>query len=132
MKPERHNPPPDRKELGERTMEILAKLIPQAPDSARPLNNFKSGISFNALKEPLGSGSFTDEAFLALMVYMPYFDISTVPDNKTESLSLSEYRLQERGESLTKLSSGRDQAKDVLVHQVWFMVFNNGLAPWAP
>lgn len=150
-----HNSPSDQreKEQEERErylMKTLAELIPQAPIPAGP-DMFKSGVSFSALtgrefmdkpasKEPPGSGSTdktaprkapksgsTDNAFLALMVYMPYFDISTIPGGKTESLTLAEYRLLERGELVQNPPSG-DWSKDLLVHQAWFMMLNNGLA----
>lgn len=139
-------------------IETLKKLIPQAPDPAEP-DMFKYGISFSALtgresadkaasRNPPGSGStdrtasrkppgsgFTDNAFLALMVYIPYFDISTIRDSKTESLTLPEHRHLERGEPAIQCPPGGDRNKDLLVHQAWFMMLNNGLASlliWAP
>lgn len=133
-----HNSPSDQreKEREQYLMKTLAELIPQAPIPAGP-DMFKSGVSFSALtgrefmdktasKEPPGSGS-TDNAFLALMVYMPYFDISTIPGRKTESLTLAEYRFLDRGELVQNSPSG-DCNKDLLVHQAWFMMLNNGLA----
>ncbi|KAL0640311.1 hypothetical protein Q9L58_000591 [Maublancomyces gigas] len=138
MKPETHNSPPDQQALEREQeqflIETLRKLIPQAPDPAGP-DIFKSGISFSALtgresadkaasRKPPGSGS-ADNAFLALMVYMPYFDISTIPDRKTESLTLPEYRLLERGEPVIQYPPSGDRNKDLLVHQAWFMMLNN-------
>lgn len=112
-------------QLGENIMVTLKRLIPQAPNFVGPVI-FKSGVSFKALKPP--KSEYTDKAFLALMVYMPYFDISTIPDRRTESLTLAEYRLLEGGEEVTQDPSSGDQNKDLLVHQAWFMMFNNGLA----
>lgn len=119
MKPENHTV--DRQVMGQEVINTLRELIPQSPYT------FKFGVTFNALKEPLGSGSSGCKAFLALMVYIPYFDISTVPENKTESLSLSEYRQLERGEQEELEIRPPSNNLDVLVHQAWFMAFNNGL-----
>lgn len=118
----------DRQVIGVGVMETLGELIPQSPYT------FKFGVFFNAWNESLESGSSGWKAFLALMVYIPYFDVSTVPgggaapENKTESLSLSEYRQLERGEQRELETRPPSNNLDILVHQAWFMAFNNGLA----
>lgn len=98
----------------------LMKLTAPAQN---PQNNviFKTGISFSASKP---------EDSLALMIYMPYFDISPRDPSISlrESLDLSEYKRLESGLDLTSkdinLCSDR---RDVLVHQAWLMVFDDGL-----
>lgn len=131
MKPENHDPPVDRQEMGQTVMRTLSEIIPEAPSIIDPVRYpyiFKSGISFRALREPPGSESFKGEAFLALMVYMPYFDVSTLPKDRVESLSLSEYRHLERGgRGGSEIRSPSNTDPEILVHQVWFMVFNSGL-----
>lgn len=131
MKPEDHDPPADRQEMGQTVMRKLSEIIPEAPsitDTVEYPYIFKSGIYFRALREPPRSGSFKGEAFLALMVYMPYFDVSALEKDRVESLSLSEYRHLERGgRGGSEIRSPSNSDPDILVHQVWFMVFNNGL-----
>lgn len=80
---------------------------------------FKSGVSFSASRP---------KDALTLMVHMPYFDFSTNLVGKTESLSLSEYRVLESGMALGGDTDSVGPKEEVLVHQTWFMVFDDGFA----
>lgn len=73
---------------------------------------FITGISLRAAAKPT--------EFLTLFVSIPYLGIGTGTSTTSGSRTLSQYRLRD-----TASQSFEDQ---VMVHQTWFLVFDNGLS----
>lgn len=74
---------------------------------------FISGISLRA--------AFKDHQFLTLFISIPYLGLGT-KTSLEGSRTLREYRLHQLEEQVNS------PGKKVLVHQTWFLIFDNGLS----
>lgn len=84
--------------------------------------HFVTGISLRAATGPTG--------FLTLFVSIPYLGVGSNP-TLDGSRTLSQYRLNDN--SVTGLPEVDEKSQalpegQVLVHQIWFLVFNNGIS----
>lgn len=84
-------------------------------------NHFITGVSLRAATRPI--------EFLTLFVSIPYLGVGG-KTTRNGSRTLSEYRLRDRPETgpsgnLVYIETHKAQ---VLVHQIWFLVFNNSIS----
>lgn len=88
--------------------------------STDPTNaeTFITGISLRAAVKP--------DKFLTLFVSIPYLGIGA-KISRSGSRTLPQYRLR-RPPTIPRL----DTTDTILVHQTWFLVFDNGLTPPPP
>lgn len=107
-------------QLGEivgRSLKEIQQLIPPI----RSINTMQSGISCQKLVGPMLG------RYLVIAISVPYFDIGMIPDRLVESLTVSEYSRLGMGLLPIRDTDG-ERKQGVLVHQAWFLVFNNGLS----